>query len=1154
MVEILEPRQLLASLLSTVVDASGNLTVENFNTPQSSLYRGQKLSAPSKGSPGSIAISFLTTHAKDFGLLPADIGKPLITDQLSDPDTGITHVYLRQMLNNLPILTADMVVNLMPDGSVISAGGSFLSNLAKQARGVNGPKVNAGGALVNAAKQLSLGGAAVAYATRSAAKSHGLRTVLSAPTVSRDSVQAALRYVPTAEGLKLTWNFSVHTTDNQHWYDLSVGGNNSQIVYAADWVDHASYNVIARPNESPQDGGFAVVTDPQDATASPFGWHDTNGVAGAEFTDTRGNNVDAHLDRVSDNVADGTRPSGGASLDFSGFTLDPASAPTTLQNQNIAQLNLFYANNTAHDLFYKYGFNEAAGNFQTNNYGRGGTSNDAVQADGQDAGGTNNANFATPPDGSAGRMQMYLFNLTTPNRDGDLDMSVIYHEYGHGVSNRLTGGPANASALTALQSGGMGEGWSDFFALMFLQRASDTQNGNYAVGNYVLGQPQTGVGIRRYPYSFDMNVNPLTIDAYGASGISTASGETLRSTEVHDTGEIWTSTLWDMNWLLINKYGFESNLQNGFSAANIKGNSLALQLVMDAMKVQPINPSFATARDAILQADTNLHNTLGTPLNTAEINAAFARRGMGAGFIDASSSATSVTPSFAVAQNDPMIVSTTFTGTTFSPFSTVDLNFDQAMNTGSFSVAGDVLSFTGPAGVNLVPSISGFSWTSSTTLRLNLSAAQSAYGAYTLSVGPNILAADDGHAMDNNHNNIPGEAADGFTTTLNLANTTGPDGFGYKTAPYPYESLDLVIGASGVTTLTSSADDASNPVNLGANTFNFYGTTYSGAASLFASANGLVTFGSGNANYVNDALNNGANEPQAAIAPMWDDWRTDVNVSGATDSAVLYKLDTANNRLIIEWSDMASYNGTAAGTFQAILQLNTGAVPGRIFYNYPDLDITGSGSLGASSTIGIKSAGTPGANRLVLSGNSTHPWVGTGKAVETALDVTGPKVSAESFNYQSNQSFTLTFSEDVGPSLSIADFVLTNTTTAAVIASANLSLTYNAATRTATITNTGALLANGNYTLALASAGVTDATGNPLDGDGDGLIGGNHLLSTFVLAGDANRNRTVDFNDFLILQNNFNTPGSFAQGNFNYDGVIDFNDFLILQNNFNVVV
>ena len=288
-------------------------------------------------------------------------------------------------------------------------------------------------------------------------------------------------------------------------------------MWRNDWVDHATYNVLAAPNESVQDGGFSVLTNPNDTTASPFGWHDTNGVVGAEFLDTRGNNVDSHLDRDGNDAADpGSRPNGGAALNFTGNAFDPTKQPYDTpaidpsnlnRNDEAAVVNLFYANNVSHDIHYQYGFDEAAGNFQSNNYGKGGAGADAVQADAQDDANNftrNNANFATPPDGQAPRMQMYEFSLTSPRRDSDLDNGVIIHEYGHGVSNRLTGGPADANALNSLQSGGMGEGWSDFWALMLTQRPADLQNQAVPIGNYVLGLAANGAGIRRYPYSFNM--------------------------------------------------------------------------------------------------------------------------------------------------------------------------------------------------------------------------------------------------------------------------------------------------------------------------------------------------------------------------------------------------------------------------------------------------------------------------------------------------------------------------------------------------------------------------------------------------------------------------------------------------------------------------
>src|SRR5690606_7618467 len=127
------------------------------------------------------------------------------------------------------------------------------------------------------------------------------------------------------------------------------------------------------------------------------------------------------------------------------------------QYEAAAITNLFYMNNVFHDIMYQYGFDEVSGNFQQNNYGNGGLGNDYVNAEAQDGSGTCNANFGTPRDGSNPRMQMYICG----DKDGDFDNLVILHEYGHGVSNRLTGGPNASSCLQNQEQ--MGEGWSDFF-------------------------------------------------------------------------------------------------------------------------------------------------------------------------------------------------------------------------------------------------------------------------------------------------------------------------------------------------------------------------------------------------------------------------------------------------------------------------------------------------------------------------------------------------------------------------------------------------------------------------------------------------------------------------------------------------------------------
>lgn len=162
------------------------------------------------------------------------------------------------------------------------------------------------------------------------------------------------------------------------------------------------------PVESPIHGNRTIVTNPADPQASPYGWLDTNGAPGEENTYTHGNNVWAFDDSASNDTPDPTESAdGGFTLDFN-FPFDPNAEPVV--NRNAAITNLFYVNNKMHDIFYRYGFNEEASNFQLNNYGHGGQGNDEVYAQAIDGSGTNNANFSTPPDGDNGRMQMYVWD------------------------------------------------------------------------------------------------------------------------------------------------------------------------------------------------------------------------------------------------------------------------------------------------------------------------------------------------------------------------------------------------------------------------------------------------------------------------------------------------------------------------------------------------------------------------------------------------------------------------------------------------------------------------------------------------------------------------------------------------------------------------
>ena len=171
--------------------------------------------------------------------------------------------------------------------------------------------------------------------------------------------------------------------------------------------DGASYRVYPFPAESPLQSDPVLLVDPSDAEASPLGWHDTDGMDGAEYTITRGNNVHAYIDSLSNNNSVGGEPEGGENLVFD-FTHDQSNEPN--KNTEAAQVNLFYANNFLHDFTYNLGFNEVAGNFQANNYSGEGNDSDYVRAEAIDGSGVNNANFSTPPDGGSGRMQMYLWD------------------------------------------------------------------------------------------------------------------------------------------------------------------------------------------------------------------------------------------------------------------------------------------------------------------------------------------------------------------------------------------------------------------------------------------------------------------------------------------------------------------------------------------------------------------------------------------------------------------------------------------------------------------------------------------------------------------------------------------------------------------------
>ncbi len=194
----------------------------------------------------------------------------------------------------------------------------------------------------------------------------------------------------------------------------------------------------------------------------------------------------------------------------------------------------------------------------------------------------------------------------------------IIHEYAHGVTTRLSGGALNASCLSAPESAGMGEGWSDFYELAFTAGPEDQRRDRRPVGTFVSGEPPTGAGIRTFPYSTALAIHPLTYADIADIPVED---------QPHDPGEAWTLALWEVYWNLVDEYGFDTDLVFGSG-----GNNLMLQLVTDALKLQPCEPTFVAGRDALLLAD----QVLTDGANQCAIWRGFARRGVGLGADDGS--------------------------------------------------------------------------------------------------------------------------------------------------------------------------------------------------------------------------------------------------------------------------------------------------------------------------------------------------------------------------------------------------------------------------------------------------------------------------------------------------------------------------------------
>lgn len=487
----------------------------------------------------------------------------------ADPDyqttsSGSVAVHLQQRYKGIPIFQASETVRFEPGGAIRETVGSSITipdevpvssaltveqAVLKAAQHVAVPDADEQGAKDQFGEPLKLARVNLAgwepkVSAAFAEKPERLTVLLAGPF--GDQIKARLVWFSLDGALRLTWEVILTMPEFHGQYRTLVDAQTGEILFCRQLV----HSVRGRGNVFRVDGG-----NPRQITdfPRPLADHGLPLPAGlpvgfpddwVETDRTVGNSAFAHLG-VSG-------PSGAGTIQNGALVFDPTNA--TGDDQKV--LNIFYFNCVMHDFFYLLGFRERDGNFQRDNLGRGGVSSDGVDARAHSGPVFGTANMGTPVDGSSPVMNMGLVSST--NRHTAFDSSVVFHEFTHGVSNRLVGGPANDRALEAIQSAGMGEGWSDYIACSI--------NNSTVVGNWVVNNSG---GIRQFPYNSNFP------DHFGNLG-------TGRYDEVHNIGEIWCATLMEMN-------------------RNI-GKVLGLQLVVDGFKLTAANPSFLDVRDAILRA------------------------------------------------------------------------------------------------------------------------------------------------------------------------------------------------------------------------------------------------------------------------------------------------------------------------------------------------------------------------------------------------------------------------------------------------------------------------------------------------------------------------------------------------------------------------
>lgn len=620
-------RRIYALTLALAAIAAGDSLAQDRFPRHVFSTDGGALTERSAAPKQEIAARYVQDQALAAGLALEDAAGLYLVKTYRTEHNGVQHFLYRQQFDGIDVWSSDFTVNIDADGRVINAGGQLFP---RPAQGLAAPGIDSAVRSLDRALVRLHSKRAGTYKPARETRDPLLRTFqFLGAGASKEAIDGDPMWYPVNGVLRPVWMFYIQDDNGVDRWAAPVDSESGFVLPKQNltWFQQARVFEKGNPQPNTAPGTVSSAIRPYidrtlqplkgDANASPKGWVIGNVTAG-------------------NNVVAAPNPNG--------ITFNPASLPIAADANGMFDFplqlgpglpnpalfpqaevtNLFYWTNLAHDSFYSIGFDEQAGAYQADNFGRGGVDGDPMYAFsqfGSQANGfaaLNNAFYTTTrsnEDGSQGSINMYVGGSGTYRvfADGSYDAEVITHEYTHGVSTRLIRG------LGTQQGGSMGEAWSDFYSLEFTLPMGVPASGTYTEGDYLF--QNFGVGIRTRPYTTDMKLNPLTFAQFGS---------VTSYPEVHADGEIWVEALWDVRANLIEQFGEK------------EGRRRVRTIVLDGMKLSPPSPTMIDMRDAILLAD----QTGFKGASQTQIWKAFAKRGMGALAYSIDPNSTFIAPSF----------------------------------------------------------------------------------------------------------------------------------------------------------------------------------------------------------------------------------------------------------------------------------------------------------------------------------------------------------------------------------------------------------------------------------------------------------------------------------------------------------------------------